>query len=692
MTLNLLIQALEQADLENQPGVVFTLLPEQTIWDSVDELLTTGHKSLVLILVRGLDDAFASITNYSSASSFLSKVLNPTLDSLLYDAAVAAILRHALEWQESTAKEYYDTFESNYRLYLKAVHTSKMFIARTSLEGAVMLPIYRNAKRLLFSAQGLLVNYFPPLPVDPNEIDYVAVRAVQLLGVCYDVSPQEIVAQKIKELSLSPNFEIAAEASYHLGLVKLHQAFQANNYDELRTHLQDAHISLQNAIHLRENRSDAELLTVVIHCFLEILTPGVPTRLPALVKQAEEILIERLLLLGEAASTAEEKAKISLIRLMLHLNEWTERLASPLHWHNITPPMEALAETITAVRHMEVTNRLVESAQEMMPPLVMLPYLRSQFLQVEDMRLRVIDALNDPDWRAEMPASTVEFFQEALALIAEENSLPPKDKAAAEFETFLVAAEKIDSTLSQEGRTLLAQGHNSQTVMMQTIKRLIEHKRLWDEEALLEPARSIYNRLRLELHKVLGWTTGSIKLFFLESALRNIASYFVAVDRLKTSDADFLFAKPDGKGEEATERDLQDHFWINTRTLLKVTKEPSQALPGRPDLLIHFPHGIEFPIEVKHESQDVSPANIKRRFVAQAQHYAASAHQVGFLFVLDITPKDPSESPKSILDNFYLAHREIQDETTPVWVAVFIFPANRYSPSAHTRFAGKKRR
>ena len=143
----------------------------------------------------------------------------------------------------------------------------------------------------------------------------------------------------------------------------------------------------------------------------------------------------------------------------------------------------------------------------------------------------------------------------------------------------------------------------------------------------------------------------------------------------------FLFSKKNkGLGEDAKEKDLQDHFYNTFAPLGIVSNETSDQAPGRVDLGLEI-NGTRFPIEVKAEDRNVSRENIKKKWLSQAEAYAAATTNAGALLVLDTTAKSRRLHLPPIEDYCYVDRLEIPNARSSMCVVVIIIPANRFSPS-----------
>jgi hypothetical protein len=188
------------------------------------------------------------------------------------------------------------------------------------------------------------------------------------------------------------------------------------------------------------------------------------------------------------------------------------------------------------------------------------------------------------------------------------------------------------------------------------------------------------------------------------SLVRQAATFFAWLFQITYEEAapipvQFLYAKEQkGLGQDANESHLEAFFYTYLKmaeaspTLLyrgQVSRQPSSNTPGRSDLLVRFGR-IGYVIEVKADSHDCQPPAVRNKYLAQAQAYAAGTQGVSFLFVLDTTPKQPTDSLPSALNYCYVDRRIVPNVVHQDSVIVFTFPANRYLPSTHSRKSRRK--
>jgi len=195
-SLDQMIQAIKRAEEKNNPSEIFDSIPENIIWSNAksifDDLELNDYGPA---LVQGIDDAFASIRDRDSLCRLLLHVFTSTTDKLIYRAAQRTVLHNAGELEKKFVRQLYNIFEESYQNHLSDGDT---FIAQLSLEGAVLLPVFRADNGLLHRAISLLIEDFPPIPDEPSNAAHLPVKAIKLLGRCYDCLPKDsAIIQKI---------------------------------------------------------------------------------------------------------------------------------------------------------------------------------------------------------------------------------------------------------------------------------------------------------------------------------------------------------------------------------------------------------------------------------------------------------------------------------------------------------------
>lgn len=135
-----IIEALYAADEQHNPALLFSLLPESTIWSSALPLLDDPEYQYLLgpTFLQGINAAFSQLQDKDAAQQTLLHSLQSVDDAVAYLAAQQTILTHALAWNKSATRAFFQAFETRYYTFVSEDH----FLAQVALEGAIMLPIF----------------------------------------------------------------------------------------------------------------------------------------------------------------------------------------------------------------------------------------------------------------------------------------------------------------------------------------------------------------------------------------------------------------------------------------------------------------------------------------------------------------------------------------------------------------------
>jgi len=699
-----MIQAIKRAEEKKNPGEIFVSLPENLIWSNARSIFDNPELSdYGPTLLQSIDEAFTSMNERDAACDLLLHILTSTTDKLIYGSAQHAVLHHSNMLEKKFVRQVYSLFESSYQYHKDG---GDIFIAQLSLEGAVLLPVFRAEHGLLHRAISLLIEDFPPIPEEPSNAAYLPVKAVKLLGRCYDCVPKDsAIIQKIQECVQCSNYAVSTEARFVSGIISLYEAFSASDESTFLSTLDDAARHFNAAAVSEEKRTDAELLAAITRCYILLLKSASSREIREVVSYAEEVLAERLLVFGGLDTTEANIVEFRLVQMLTYLARWAETLSASTRWTDLRPPLRVLADIYTAVREFDVSQPFFSKISKSTQAFVMLPYLHGRFVQIQEITSKIITIVSDMNWRELATPSEIAFYELILQMLQDTPS--PKEWAATELEKVRMAAEKDDPALAEFISTFQQSGEDFSAGFVQLAWHYLQQERLAfsTENPLSEgPAKEICERIIPYLRETLSWDVHSLRWKFLVYAVRLTILYLIRVYRITPGEAapedvSFLFAEGieglNGRGQKAVEKDLENHFYRNiymSNLFGGIERQSKSIAPGIPDLNFRFPGDIVFPIEVKREFKDISRANIQERYMTQSQSYAAAIHGVGFLFILDLTPK-PLQTPlRDVVDCCYVDHRPVPDSTRKDLVVVVLFPANRPRPSDHSWKTPKRRK
>lgn len=678
-----LSEAIHHADSVRNPAVVFDLLSEEEVWQHAKSIFSDPDKSSSLgpTLLEAIRSNLDSLEHRDKLHDLLLYVLNlSTADSLVYRTTQRVVIISALKWRPDEANILHTAFEKRYS---QALEDNELYVAEIALEGALLLALFTANQGLFYRSVGLLLSHFPTVSSDNADAAYLPVKAIKLLGRCYDYEPGNYsIKQKVENLTLHKNLAVSAEAYFNLGVFHLYDAFLASDSESLQGFLEKAREAFFQAQSAEDNRSDAVLFATIIDCYLlGLKQPKANSdELLAKLKAAESVLSERLTAIPGDLPTKQTDVELGLVRLISQLQRWTNHVA-----RFPAQPLElslfSLAQAYADISEAQYDTELARLAGVATQKHVMLPSIFSPFVKSREITSRIKAALSDQNWLKMARPSEVAFYRLALDELDRETS-DPKVEAAAELEKIRAAAEQEAPELAQSIEKLQKRNLSTSEIYRTLLWQLVDEA---NPQYINMTAQRIVTKVTSELRGCLDREYPNWRE--LKYALIYVAHYF---HRLYIADAnsetEFLFAQPTGLGKTAREANLENHFYKYAKWAasgIECDKQVTNITPGRPDLAFRVGL-INFPIEVKQESIEVNLDRIQKRYIAQSQSYAAAVAQVGFLFVLDVTEKPLRIPLKDITDYCYVDSIPIPGTKKPNCICVFIFPGNRHSPSSHS--------
>ncbi len=117
--------------------------------------------------------------------------------------------------------------------------------------------------------------------------------------------------------------------------------------------------------------------------------------------------------------------------------------------------------------------------------------------------------------------------------------------------------------------------------------------------------------------------------------------------------------------------------------------EESDIIGGSRVDIVYRDQQVVFPIEVKKTDKFLSWESVSQSYVAQVQMYIRPYHQLGFLVIYDISPKQqngPLNDIRSLVEILHLSPLYSIKDKHPDYVLAIIVPANKISPSGYTTY------
>jgi len=697
------LDALARIEAESLSAeMLFCLLAESQVLAQAEMIMTDSalRSETGPVLIEAIAPRATKAELQRSVARVLVAALQAPYDPFLFRDAQRTVLESAPLWLPDVAGTFFETFETHYRYLL--TNNGSSYVAALALEGAIALALHQpQATGLLDSAIGVLLRYFPPVPVDPADPAFLPVKALKLLGRCYDLCPDRPgIKAKIQEMISSGNSAVNAEARFGAGLTLLYDVFRSSDPKTLQKALTEAIDCFGKAALMEESRSDAALYAELGQAYLWLMT-GMPREsVRSAVEKTQQALIDRLLTTDEHYEYATAAAEFHLVRQISICDRWLQELNTANRRADIRVPLCELATLYAALRQHDATRELTRAASGQVERLVLLPSIASKFVQTEDLVARVEEAYADEKWRRLAPSWEVQFYE----LVLREASAPAHPKTeVADLEGLKLAAIVGGApSMAKEIAASQAAGVSSSEILFQIGLQMVEQEKAEEESVLALPAeREIATAMTTELRTRLGDQYDKYALKCLKHTVLLLAHDFLLLFNANPGDTippdiGFLFAAPiGGRGDQAVESNLRDYLCWALKTApsrATVEFEEKGLTPGKPDLMLRFSRNVVFPIEVKREFADVSPESIHVHFLSQAQNYGAATSRVSFLFVLDLTPKERDFILPYAPDRCYVDFREVLGGGQPMAVGVFVVPANRYRPSDSSTYSGKSRK
>ncbi|WP_368505211.1 hypothetical protein AB3N04_06105 [Alkalihalophilus sp. As8PL] len=192
----------------------------------------------------------------------------------------------------------------------------------------------------------------------------------------------------------------------------------------------------------------------------------------------------------------------------------------------------------------------------------------------------------------------------------------------------------------------------------------------------------LYKSIRTELP---NYDNEKLQIFM--QIIEEVIRYLILTVRYKRDEVfGYLYTeKHGGKGDRATERDLQDsllkHFHYSPIAYGASEEENNFADGGRIDIVYKI-NNYTFPIELKKTKQKISVESIQEKYLEQVHSYIYSYQQLGIFVLLDLNEKD--KPVNDVRELVYLDHLEpLYDlkNKYPNNIVVVIIPGNKPLPS-----------
>lgn len=610
---------------------------EEFLWNESSLLnISNVFPEIIEILLNEFD----YIKDKTKLDSFIIEGLKSNTNFEAFDDAINIILL-----DENKIKTLYSDIADILISKIKTRQTDQeAFISASALDACVRLALKKQMnKHRLFAELVDLRNNDNPILIR---------KAIRLIGVCFEHWKELDLIELLNSFLL--NDDICGDAYYELGMITLLQAFEATNEEVLICKLQKAKEYILKSICNDEERLDAEVYNKVIDIFLSLKNMSSIELLNNYVEELDKLINIRhkwLFKTDEGWLTPRYTSEIEWLNLSLEIKYAIEQIKED----NSSKPWVLLTKILNAYkasRSITLRSCILDLSQ------IIEPEINAKLINFESSKDSLIKWLNS-DYIEE------QYKEESKSLLSKITEFQKKNISdLASFSNPLLTpyifCDLEDKGLSNRDRDLLTKfceciGFSgfSNVILDDIYKDIIE--KLNGSRFFSGSIRTHFCILFSQLLKFLASRTdmenrGRYKYLFDSNAVESELA-----DDLK----DFL----DGGGL---------HYG-------KVHSEIRDIGGGRVDIHVNF-SGYRFIVELKREFNDISRENIKKEYEAQAATYQATNINLGFLVVLDLTPK--INGLPNIQSNVWLDTIPPEKEgDLEKNIVVVCIPGNKTSPS-----------
>ncbi len=483
------------------------------------------------------------------------------------------------------------------------------------------------------------------LRLDLNASRYLLVRAAKIIGRLDNVQPDAALRDKLHTFYTTTDLAVQSEAYYQLGLITLSEAFLSSDRAELQQRLSAAQALFVQAEMREETRDDAALFHILVDAVVTIhtLTDESPEMVQRVLQDIERLQthLQRInsRVWKDYRSPYTDLMTVRVLGVVDALKRAMLSANAAEDWTNLDAALIELATfhaLICSQTPITETSSRISAAISAIADRVLSPQLGSVVMRaVGRRRLTLVvehyrlDPTHDPDIAASLQSL------EQIALLSETVSagdilhdrFPQLDELTKQLNTS--AEEVLVNFLDAVGSNSVDRFIEKLGLPLALLP--IDQPDLYGSDPTIDRAvRSLLHKLRAQLdpYPTQQWHR-------LVEAIEALTSF---VHLVRDTMPDYTRCVEDkGKGQSASERDLQEHLFeaLRIKYNRNVSYEHSRIGGGRADNGLRFEECF-FPIEVKHEFRSINPRAIHEDFLTQPDIYAAATDRVAFLMVLDL--------------------------------------------------------
>lgn len=555
------------------------------------------------------------------------------------------------------------------------------------------------------------------LRLELTDSRYLLIKAAKIIGWLDNAQPDTALRDKLHQLCAATDLPVQSEAYYQLGLITLGEAFLASDHAELHQRLGAAQAAFVQSEMTEELRDDATLFHILITVVTTIhaLTNESSQMVQRVGRDIEQLQIKlqqiNSRIWTDYRSPDTDLMALRVIAVIDALKRSVLSANTAEDWTNFDAVLIELATLHALVRsqtRVAETSSRIGAAISAIADRVIAPHLGPVMLHaVGRRRLSLVveryrsDPTHNPDIAVSLLAlEQVAILSEAASptdvlhdRLSQLDQLTKQLNASAEevLLNFLDAVDgnSVDRFIDQLG--------------IAPAPLPIDRPDLYGADPTIDLAvRSLLHKLRAKLdsYPLQQWHR-------LVETIEALTSFVLLV---RDTMPDYTLCVEDkGKGQSASERDLQDHLFEALRLKFNrsASYEHARLGGGRSDNGLRFAECF-FPIEVKHEFRSIEPSTIHEHYLTQPDIYAAATDRVAFLIILDLRDinaaghvdrakerkrrRTAASHPSlySLEDGFWVdtLTRDPQlPHMKPKAVVVGLVPGNRPRPSSTTTYS-----
>jgi hypothetical protein len=524
------------------------------------------------------------------------------------------------------------------------------------------------------------------LDIEDDEDPFVLKTALSYLSLLYDGNKDIEEKLNINKQNESP--DVSSEAYYRLGMLKFFEANVRNNQIEFYEHLSECNKLFEYSKSLIENRTDAEYFYYVT-LFLQSLLSQNDEVLECSYKNLMNTFNLRAAFhINERLITLEYKIN----KVLVNLHRIYKKLSQHEQWTNFYEEFKKLSEYNYELFNISVTqNEIWNSNIQKLRTNIKEQILNNLFIKnLNYYNLRIDNLINENKDDEDL-ISFLNYIKELINQKDEDASFSDQNF----FKICLLIKEIFPDAKPEDLFKELKSSRRMDKAedLLKLISKYAETKYAKKVGFVtgFEVGEEIFNRiLRSIEEKIPDYSKEKLQIFM--SIVEEVIRYLILTVRFKKEEFKFLYTeKYGGKGDKATERDLQDslykHFMYSNIAYASREEIRNFADGGRIDIVFNIGN-YEFPVELKKTKKEITKESIRKKYLEQVSTYIYAYQQLGIFVLLDLNEKE--KPVNDIRDLVYLDFMQpLYDlgNKFPDYIVVVIIPGNKPLPSDKSEYS-----